>query len=141
MTQLTQQLTPQRFGKSIQLYAPPYLSNECQHFISYCGFSMDNPIKRKTLNAIEIMQEAAALKAMGINHVLLVSGEANKMVGIDYFLKAIKLLRLHFAHIAVEVQPLLLEEYEALHWAGAHAVLVYQETYHEEVYKIGRAHV
>ncbi|MCC2598170.1 2-iminoacetate synthase ThiH [Sphingobacterium sp. FBM7-1] len=135
MAQLTQQLTQQRFGKTIQLYAPLYLSNECQNICTYCGFSMDNPIKRKTLNAIEIMQEAAALKAMGINHVLLVSGEANKTVGIDYFLKAIKLLRPHFAHISVEVQPLLLEEYEALHRAGAHAVLVYQETYHEEVYK------
>src|SRR5690606_7010314 len=101
MAQLTQQLTQQRFGKTIQLYAPLYLSNECQNICTYCGFSMDNPIKRKTLNAIEIMQEAAALKAMGINHVLLVSGEANKTVGIDYFLKAIKLLRPHFAHISV----------------------------------------
>ena len=135
MAQLTQQLTQKRFGKTIQLYAPLYLSNECQNICTYCGFSMDNSIKRKTLNAIEIMQEAAALKAMGINHVLLVSGEANKTVGIDYFLKVIKLLRPHFAHISVEVQPLLLEEYEALHQAGAHAVLVYQETYHEEVYK------
>lgn len=135
MAQLTQQLTQKRFGKTIQLYAPLYLSNECQNICTYCGFSMDNAIKRKTLSAIEIMQEAAALKAMGINHVLLVSGEANKTVGIDYFLKAIKLLRPHFAHISVEVQPLLLEEYEALHRAGAHAVLVYQETYHEEVYK------
>lgn len=135
MAQLTQQLTQKRFGKTIQLYAPLYLSNECQNICTYCGFSMDNQIKRRTLSSIEIMQEAAALKAMGVNHVLLVSGEANKTVGIDYFLRAIKLLRPHFAHISIEVQPLSLEEYEAVHQSGVHAVLVYQETYHEEVYK------
>jgi len=135
MAQLTQQLTQKRFGKTIQLYAPLYLSNECQNICTYCGFSMDNQIKRRTLSSIEIMQEAAALKAMGVNHVLLVSGEANKTVGIEYFLKAIKLLRPHFAHISIEVQPLSLEEYEAVYQAGVHAVLVYQETYHEEVYK------
>src|SRR5690606_15763956 len=92
MAKLTQQLTQKRFGKTIQLYAPLYLSNECQNICTYCGFSMDNQIKRRTLSAMEIMQEAAVLKAMGVNHVLLVSGEANKTVGIDYFLKAIKLL-------------------------------------------------
>ena len=135
MAQLTQKLTQQRFGKTIQLFAPLYLSNECQNICTYCGFSMDNKLRRKTLSNIEIMQEAGALKAMGIEHVLLVSGEANKTVGLDYFLNAIKLLRPHFANISIEVQPLEQEEYVQLHEAGVHAVLVYQETYHQEVYK------
>src|SRR5690606_9820850 len=135
MAKMTQQLTQKRFGKTIQLYAPLYLSNECQNICTYCGFSLDNSIKRKTLTNAELIVEATVLKAMDVNHVLLVSGEANKTVGIDYFLKAIKLLRPHFANISIEVQPLSLEEYEAVHQAGVHAVLVYQETYHEEVYK------
>lgn len=135
MAQMAQRLTQMRFGKTIQLYAPLYLSNECQNICTYCGFSMDNAIKRKTLSSIEIMQEAAALKAMGVNHVLLVSGEANKTVGVDYFLRAVKLLRPLFAHISIEVQPLLQDEYAVLQRAGVHAVLVYQETYHEAVYK------
>jgi 2-iminoacetate synthase len=33
------------------------------------------------------------------------------------------------------MQPLSQEEYERLHEAGVHSVLVYQETYHQEVYK------
>ena len=65
----------------------------------------------------------------------MVSGEANRTVGIEYFLNAIKLLRPYFANISIEVQPLSLEEYQALHDAGVHSVLVYQETYHEAVYK------
>jgi 2-iminoacetate synthase len=117
------------------MYAPLYLSNECQNICTYCGFSLDNKIKRKTLSNTEIIIEAMALKTMGVNHVLLVSGEANKTVGIEYFLNAIKLLRPYFANISIEVQPLSLEEYQALHDAGVHSVLVYQETYHEAVYK------
>lgn len=136
MAQLSNQLTQQRFGKTIQLYAPLYLSNECQNICTYCGFSMDNKIKRRTLSNAEIILEAMALKEMGINHVLLVSGEANKTVEIQYFLNAISLLKPFFSNISIEVQPLSQEEYAMLHQAGVHSVLVYQETYHEEVYKI-----
>lgn len=135
MAQMAQHLTQKRFGKVIQMYAPLYLSNECQNICTYCGFSLDNKIRRKTLSNTEIIIEAMALKTMGVNHILLVSGEANKTVGIEYFLNAIKLLRPYFANISIEVQPLSQEEYQSLHDAGVHSVLVYQETYHEAVYK------
>jgi 2-iminoacetate synthase len=79
--------------------------------------------------------ETMVLKTMGVNHVLLVSGEANKTVGISYFLNAIRLLKPHFANISIEVQPLSEEEYVLLHKEGVHSILVYQETYHQEVYK------
>jgi len=135
MAQLTQQITQRRFGKTIQLYAPLYLSNECQNICTYCGFSMDNKIRRKTLNNTELLLEAMALKSIGVNHVLLVSGEANKTVEINYFLNAIELLKPHFSQISIEVQPLEQEEYQLLQTAGVYAILVYQETYHRDVYK------
>ncbi|MEJ5091748.1 2-iminoacetate synthase ThiH [Sphingobacterium faecium] len=135
MARLTQKVTQRRFGKTIQLYAPLYLSNECQNICTYCGFSMDNKIKRKTLSNSELLLEAMALKSMGVNHVLLVSGEANKTVEISYFKNAIQLLKPYFAQISIEVQPLTSEEYLILHNEGVHSVLVYQETYHQEVYK------
>ena len=47
MASKSQLLTLQRFGKTIQLYAPLYLSNECQNICTYCGFSLDNKIRRK----------------------------------------------------------------------------------------------
>lgn len=135
MAQLSKTLTQKRFGKTIQMYAPMYLSNECQNICTYCGFSLDNKLKRKTLNDSEILQETEALKLTGFDHVLLVTGEANYTVNINYFLNAISLIRNKFANISVEVQPLSTEEYLALHQAGVHTVLVYQETYHREVYK------
>lgn len=135
MAQEAQRLTQQRFGKTIQLYAPLYVSNECQNICTYCGFSMDNKIRRKTLSNTELLIEGMALKAMGIDHVLLVSGEANKIVDTPYYENAIRLLKTHFAQISIEVQPLDLDDYQILRAAGCHTVLVYQETYHQEVYK------
>jgi 2-iminoacetate synthase len=83
----------------------------------------------------EIRQEVEVLKNLGFDHVLLVTGEANHTVNINYFLNAIDVIKNDFSTISVEVQPLSQEEYERLHEAGVHSVLVYQETYHQEVYK------
>lgn len=129
------QLTKKRFGKTIQMFAPLYLSNECNNICTYCGFSFDNKIKRKTLSEKEILQEAEAIKKNGFNHILLVTGESNHTVHIDYFIKAVNILKLEFANISIEVQPLETEEYLQLHQNGVHSVLVYQETYHKETYK------
>ena len=56
-----QQLTRQRFGKVIRLFAPLYLSNECINNCKYCGFSRDNPILRVTLTVDDVKREAEAL--------------------------------------------------------------------------------
>jgi len=135
MAQQCHELTKKRFGKTIQMYAPLYLSNECQNICTYCGFSLDNKIKRKTLTDSEIKQEIKVLKNNGFDHVLLVTGEANYSVNINYFLNAIEQIKNDFSIISVEVQPLSQEDYERLHEAGVYSVLVYQETYHQEVYK------
>lgn len=135
MVTLSQQLTLQRFGRVMQMYVPLYLSNECQNICTYCGFSMDNKLKRKTLSDEEIIKEAQAIKDMGYDHVLLVTGEANQTVGVPYLLHAVQLLNPFFSQISIEVQPMEEEEYRRLVEAGVHAVLVYQETYHREVYK------
>ncbi len=136
MAQISHRITQKRFGKTVQLYAPLYLSNECQNICNYCGFSFDNKIRRKTLSGVEILQEADYLKKQGFEHVLLVTGEATKTVGVDYLRDAIRLLRPHFANISIEVQPLEEDEYKTLAAEGLYAVLVYQETYHKENYKL-----
>ncbi|WP_442590574.1 2-iminoacetate synthase ThiH [Pedobacter sp. AW31-3R] len=135
MARLSQQLTRKRFGNVIQLYVPLYLSNECNNICTYCGFSFDNKVKRKTLSPMEIMQEVAVLKAMNYDHVLLVTGEANQSVHTDYFKKVLELIRPHFANISMEVQPLDVADYQELSPYGLHTVLVYQETYHRADYK------
>ncbi|WBL25803.1 2-iminoacetate synthase ThiH [Zunongwangia sp. HGR-M22] len=129
-------ITKKRFGNTMQMYAPMYLSNECQNICTYCGFSLTNKIPRRTLTDAEILKEAEFLKNKGYQHILLVTGEANRTVGIDYLSNAVRLLKPHFANISIEVQPLDQDEYERLVNDGLYATLVYQETYHRETYKI-----
>ncbi|MBU3011749.1 2-iminoacetate synthase ThiH [Polaribacter vadi] len=128
-------LTKKRFGNTMQMYAPMYLSNECQNICTYCGFSLTNKIPRRTLTDAEILKEVAFLKHKGYDHILLVTGEANQKVGVDYINNAIRLIRSHFSNITIEVQPLDQDEYELLIQNGLYAVLVYQETYHRDEYK------
>ena len=136
LAQKSHALTQKRFGKTIQMYVPLYLSNECQNICTYCGFSLDVKIPRKTLTDSEILAEVEVIKSMGYDHVLIVTGEANKTVGMDYFKNALKLIKPHFSHISMEVQPLDQNDYEELIEEGLNTVLVYQETYHKEDYKI-----
>ena len=135
MAQMSSRITKKRFGNTIQMYAPLYLSNECQNICTYCGFSMTNKMPRRTLTDQEILREADFLKAKGYDHILLVTGEANKIVGVDYINNAIKLIQPKFANITIEVQPLAQPDYELLIDSGLYAVLVYQETYHKDEYK------
>ena len=135
MAQKSHELTRQRFGKTIQMYAPMYLSNECQNICTYCGFSLDVKIPRKTLDDQEILREIKVVKSYGYDHILLVTGEANKLVGMDYFKHVLPIFKEHFSHIAMEVQPLDQSDYEELMELGLNTVLVYQETYNEANYK------
>ena len=136
LAQKSRQITQKRFGKTIQMYVPLYLSNECQNICTYCGFSFDNKIKRKTLNDQEVIAEVEVLKSMGFDHVLLVTGEASQTVGVPYLKRVIQLIRPYFSHISMEVQPLDETDYTELIAEGLNTVLVYQETYHEEDYKL-----
>jgi len=136
MAQQSHHLTQKRFGKTIQLYSPLYLSNECQNICTYCGFSFNNKIPRVILTDEQIMQEVAVIKSYGYDHILLVTGEASKAVGISYFEHVLELIRPHFAQISLEVQPLNTNEYERLTKHALNTVLVYQETYHQENYKL-----
>ncbi len=134
MAQQSYQLTQKRFGKTIQMYAPMYLSNECQNICTYCGFSLNNKIRRKTLTDKEILAEVRAIKQLGYEHILLVTGESH-LVGISYFQHALALIAPNFTHISMEVQPLDTVDYEALIPFGLNTVLIYQETYDQENYK------
>ncbi|MBD1577280.1 2-iminoacetate synthase ThiH [Vibrio sp. S11_S32] len=134
MAQQSYRLTRQRFGHTIGFYIPLYLSNLCANSCSYCGFSMDNRIKRKTLNLIEISGEIRAIKAMKFDSVLLVTGEHETKVGMKYFRQTLPLIKQSFNYLAMEVQPLEQHQYAELKTLGLDAVMVYQETYHPSTY-------
>lgn len=133
MAQAAHRNTAERFGRTMRLYAPLYLSNACANVCTYCGFSAHNRIRRKVLSDAEILAEAGVLRRHGFNSVLLVTGETGR-VGRDYLSDALRLLRPLFSGLWMEVQPLPEEDYAALAGDGLSAVLVYQETYDETAY-------
>jgi 2-iminoacetate synthase len=127
-------LTRQRFGNNLGLYLPLYLSNLCANECDYCGFTMSNKIKRKTLNEAELLAEINIIKSRGFDSILLVSGEHESKVGMDYFAWVIPIVKDHFSYLAIEVQPLSEADYALLKELGVDAVMVYQETYRPVTY-------
>ncbi len=126
--------TRQRFGANLQLFLPLYLSNLCTNVCSYCGFSAQEKVKRTWLRPEQIAAEISAIKLKNIEHLLLVTGEAEHKIGEQYFCTVLKQLRPHFAHLQLEAQPLSQASYANLQACGLDGVVVYQETYHRDVY-------
>ncbi|MEI6092208.1 MAG: 2-iminoacetate synthase ThiH [bacterium] len=128
-------LTLQRHGRVVKFYAPIYVSNECNNKCVYCGFNSSNKMNRKTLTVEELLRESAVIKKMGIEHLLIVSGESLNNVGMTYLKEISSLLSKEFASISVEIAPLETDEYRDLFDRGVEGVLCYQETYNPEQYK------
>jgi 2-iminoacetate synthase len=134
LCQRSQALTRQRFGKTIRLFAPLYLSNECINNCSYCGFSRDNSILRVTLSVEEVLREARALREQGFRNLLLVAGEHPKFVSNHYLADCTRALHDEWPSLSLEVGPMETEEYRPIVAAGAEGLVVYQETYDRAVY-------
>ncbi len=134
LSRRSQQLTRQRFGKVIRLFAPLYLSNECINNCKYCGFSRDNPILRVTLSVDEVRREARALAEQGFRNILLVAGEHPKFVSNGYMAECVAALHKEIPSVSLEVGPMETDEYRPMVAAGADGLVVYQETYDRAVY-------
>jgi len=134
MAQRSQQLTIQRFGRTMQLFIPLYLSNECMNTCTYCGFSMQYQYKRVTLSSEDILKEGKILAEKGFQHLLLLTGESPKNVDTIYIGNAIEQLSPLFSSIGIEVQPLETPDYQYLIQKGCDSLTLYQETYHKPSY-------
>src|SRR5438132_5217750 len=134
MAQTSRALTLHNFGRTMRLFAPLYLSNECINNCRYCGFSRDNPILRVTLSVDEVMAEARHLTRQGFRQILLVAGEHPKFVSEDYLVECVRALAPDFPSISIEVGPMSIQDYIPIVRAGAEGLIVYQETYQRAVY-------
>ena len=134
MAQSSSSLTLQNFGRTMRLFAPLYLSNECINNCQYCGFSRDNPILRVTLDVDEVIAEARHLARQGFRQILLVTGEHPKFAGHDYLAECVRALAPDFSSISIEVGPMETEDYVPIVESGAEGLVVYQETYNRGIY-------
>jgi len=127
-------VTRRHFGRTMRMFAPLYLSNECINSCAYCGFSRDNAILRVTLEIEQVAAEAGHLAAEGFRNVLLVAGEHPKFVSGGYLKHCLERLSGEIPSLSLEVAPMETEEYLPLVAAGAEGLVVYQETYDRSVY-------
>ncbi len=136
MAQAAHALTRKRFGRTIKLYAPIYISNSCVNGCRYCGFNRCNATPRTTLSTDVVIAEAEALLAQGHRHLLLVAGEDPKAVPLDLLEAIARAIRPKAAGLAIEVQPFDETGYRRLAQAGVDGVTLYQETYDEQTYTL-----
>lgn len=134
LTQQSIAITRQHFGRTMRLFAPLYLSNECVNNCSYCGFSRDNAILRVTLSIEQVVEEARHLADLGFRNILLVAGEHPKFVSDGYLEQCVAALRSFIPTVALEVGPMETPDYARMVTAGAEGLVVYQETYDRDIY-------
>jgi 2-iminoacetate synthase len=129
-------MTEMRFGRVKSIYVPLYLSNICHNDCTYCGFSMRNKVKRKSLTEREVESELTYLYARGYRSILLVSAERKNFQDIEYLCHAVEIAKvIGFQSISVEFGAVNFEQAKKLNNAGAENFVLYQETFDEEVYK------
>ncbi len=127
-------LTRRHFGRTISLYVPLYLSDYCSGGCAYCGFAADRRRPRRRLNIPEIIAEMNALKTMGFEEILLLTGERSPQAGFAYLLRAVALAAKRFHLVTIETFPMEATEYRKLARAGCTGLTIYQETYDPAVY-------
>jgi 2-iminoacetate synthase len=128
-------LTRRRFGRTMQLYAPLYLSNECVNRCTYCGFSNELDIARMTLSPDQVVAEADWLRSEGFRHLLLVAGEVPRLLDVRYLEAVVERLGDRFDSIAIETGTFDEQDYRRLVRAGVDGLTLYQETYVPDVYR------
>ena len=136
MARLSQRFTLERFGRTISMYIPMYVSNACTNKCVYCGFNHDNPMTRTILTMEQVKAECEAIKKLApFENLLIVSGEFPSLCGVDYFSKVLETCRPYFHNLTIEVQPMKQAQYETLIESGLYGVVCFQETYHRPTYK------
>lgn len=120
MAQLSHHYTLERFGKTISMYIPLYVSNACTNHCVYCGFNHHNPLKRITLTQEQVKAECEAIRKLGpFENLLIVSGEFPALNGVEYLEQVLHTARPYFNNLTIEVMPMKQRDYERLTHLGS----------------------
>lgn len=136
MARLSRQITLRRFGRTMSMYIPMYITNSCTNACVYCGFNRHNLFRRVILTPDQIADECRAIKQLApFDNLLLVTGENPAVAGTDYLEKALEVCRPFFNSLTLETMPLPTEDYARLAGSGLNGVVCFQETYHRHNYR------
>ena len=118
MAQQSNRLTEHNFGRIITLFTPLYLANICENACVYCGFNRHNHIKRSKLTLEEVEREGQAIRAEGIRHIIILTGESRAATPPEYIADCARVLKKYVDSICIEVYSLTQDEYKMLFDAG-----------------------
>ena len=132
------------YGNRLVLFAPLYIANLCANNCLYCGFRRDNKeLNRVALTMDQIRKEVQVLEREGHKRLLMLCGEHPTRSSLEYFMEAIETAYSvktekggEIRRINVEIAPLEVDEYKQIKKTGIGTVVLFQETYHHETYKI-----
>lgn len=137
MARLSRKYTRERFGKTINMFIPIYITNSCANSCVYCGFHVQNKMARTILTEDEIVREYEAIKKLApFDNLLVLTGENPAKAGVPYIARALDLAKPYFNNLQIEVMPLKTKDYAALRHHGLNGVICFQETYNEARYKV-----
>ena len=90
MARLSRKYTEERFGKTMSMFIPLYITNSCTNSCVYCGFHISNPMRRTILTEEEIENEYKAIKKLApFENLLIVTGENPAKAGVPYLARAL----------------------------------------------------
>ncbi len=137
MARLSRRYTEERFGRTMSMFIPLYITNSCSNSCIYCGFHIANKMPRTILTEEEIVNEYKAIKRLApFENLLLVTGENPAKAGVPYIARALDLAKPYFSNLKIEVMPLSAEDYAELRRHGLNGVICFQETYNRANYNI-----
>ena len=124
------------YGKTVSVYAPLYIGNTCVNSCKYCDFRIQHKgTVRRNLTMDEIAMEADAVRATGIDSLLVVAGEDPKVNTVAHLAEVGRLLKRKFSNLSLEVAPQTEEGYRELFKAGFEGLTCFQETYDPVLYR------
>ncbi len=123
------------YGKTVSVYAPLYIGNTCVNSCRYCDFRAQHTgTVRRDLTMDEIRMEAEAVRATGIDSLLIVAGENPRVNSVAHLAEVGVMLKKMFSNLSLEVAPQSEDGYRELFHAGYEALTCFQETYDRERY-------
>ena len=124
------------YGKTVSVYAPLYIGNTCVNSCKYCDFRIQHQgTVRRNLTMDEIRLEGEAIRAGGIDSLLIVAGEDPRVNTVEHLAEVGRMLKKMFSNLSLEVAPQTEEGYRELFKAGYESLTCFQETYDQELYK------
>lgn len=141
MARLSRKYTQERFGRTMSMFIPLYITNSCTNSCVYCGFHRENPMARTILTIDQCEDEYKAIKQIApFENLLIVTGENPGVAGVKYLAEALDRAKPYFSNLKIEVMPLKAEDYATLTRHGLNGVICFQETYNRQNYKLYHPH-